>query len=71
MQCIILLEYSDNYSETWGSLFHYYRDEPVLYSNDVNVDFTNDNTTESFKFQEKKQVRQEIMAQRILKNYTI
>ena len=54
-----------------GSLFHYYRDEPVLYSNDVNVDFTNDNTTESFKFQEKKQVRQEIMAQRILKNYTI
>ena len=71
MQCIILLEYSDNYSETLGSLFHYDRDEPVLYSNDVNVDFTNDNTTESFKFQEKKQVRQEIMAQRILKNYTI
>ena len=71
MQCIILLEYSDNYSETLGSLFHYYRNELVLYNNDVNVDFTNDNTTESFKFQEKKQVRQEIMAKRIVKNYTI
>ena len=71
MQCIILLEYSDNYSETLGSLFHYYRNELVLCNNDVNVDFTNDNTTESFKFQEKKQVRQEIMAKRIVKNYTI
>ena len=28
-----LIEYSDNYSKTSGSLWQYYRDEPLLNSN--------------------------------------
>ena len=40
-----LIEYSDNYSKTSGSLWQYYRDEPSLNNNSNIVDFTgaNDN----------------------------
>ena len=40
-----LIEYSDNYSETSGSLRHYYRDEPFL-NNGATADFpaSNDNS---------------------------
>ena len=33
------IEYSDNYSETSGSLWQYYRDEPFLDPNGNIVDF--------------------------------
>ena len=49
----MLIEYSNNYSETLGSLSQYYRDEPALDSNGIIIDFTNDNSTDSFKLQEK------------------
>ena len=49
----MLIEYSNNYSETLGSLSQYCRDEPALDSNGINIDFTNDNSTDSFKLQEK------------------
>ena len=41
-----LIEYSDNYSKTSGSLWQYYRDEPSLNNNSNIVDFTgaNDNS---------------------------
>ena len=34
-----LIEYSDNYSKTSGSLCQYYRDETFLDANGANVDF--------------------------------
>ena len=48
-----LIEYSDNYSETFGSLWHYYRDEPQLNAVGaiVGADFPADNNNSaSFKF---------------------
>ena len=43
----VLIEWSDNYSETSGSLWVLYRDNCII------VDFTDNNTTDSFKFKEK------------------
>ena len=40
-----LIEYSDNYSDTSGSLWDFKRDEIVN-----NADVTNDNNTPSFKY---------------------
>ena len=40
-----LIEYSDNYSKTSGSLWQYYKDEP------------NDNLTDSESFNSKKKIR--------------
>ena len=34
-----LIEYSDNYSKTSGSLWQYYRDEPFLGDNSTIADF--------------------------------
>ena len=34
-----LIEHSDNYSETSGSLWQYYKDEPFLDNNDAIADF--------------------------------
>ena len=49
-----LIEYSDNYSKTSGSLWQYYRDEPFLDDNDAIVDFpANNNNSASFKFKTK------------------
>ena len=45
-----LIEYSDNYLKTSGSLWQYYRDEPDLNSDDVIVDFTYDTDSALFKF---------------------
>ena len=39
-----LIEYSDNYSKASGSLWQYYRDEPVNDSNDDIVDFRGNST---------------------------
>ena len=48
-----LIEYSDNYSKTSGSLWQYYRDEPALDNNDSNIIINflaNNNIIISFKF---------------------
>ena len=45
-----LIEYSDNYSKTSGSLQQYYKDIPAVNNAGNIVDFTATNTTESFKF---------------------
>ena len=44
-----LIDYNDNYLETSGSLWQYYRDKPNI-KNDGNItDFTNDPDSFSFK----------------------
>ena len=50
-----LIEYSDNYSKTSGSLWQYYRDIPAVHDNNDNtiVNFNDDNTTDSFNFKAK------------------
>ena len=49
-----LIEYSDNYSKTSGSLWHHYRDEPHLNANGDVADFpTDNNNSASFKFKTK------------------
>ena len=49
-----LIEYSDNYSKTSGSLWNYYRDEPHLNANGAIADFpAGNNNSASFKFKAK------------------
>ena len=49
-----LIEYSYAYSETSGSLWQYYRDEPALDNNNNIIDFpANNNNSTSFKFKMK------------------
>ena len=49
-----LIEHSDNYSKTSGSLWQYYRDEPFLDNNGAIADFLADNNNSaSFKFKTK------------------
>ena len=48
-----LIEYSDNYSKTSGSLWQYYKNIPGVNNADNIVDFTASNTTDSFKFKTK------------------
>ena len=43
MMHINLIEYSDTYSKTSGSLWQYYRDEPALNNNGFITDFPADN----------------------------
>ena len=48
-----LIEYSDAYSKTSGSLWQYYRDEPSLDANVNIIDFpANNNNSTSFKFKQ-------------------
>ena len=55
-----LIEYSDNYSETSGGLWHYYRDKPFLNANGAITDFpVGDNNSVSFKFRIKMADRKE------------
>ena len=59
-----LIEYSDAYSQTSGSLWQYYRDELDL-DNNGNINFPDDsNNSASLKF---KLIKQEMVAQKILK----
>ena len=53
-----LIQYSDTYSETSGSLWQYYKDEPTLDNNNI-IDFPADSKNVSFKVQKKLQDRQE------------
>ena len=49
-----LIEYSDAYLKTSGSLWQYYRDEPDLANNGNIIDFSDvNNNTTSFKFKQK------------------
>ena len=53
-----LIEYSDNYSKTPGSLWQYYRDEPYLNNNGAIANFPADNNNSaSFKCKTKIAVR--------------
>ena len=45
-----LLEYSNNYSKSSGSLFQYYRDEPAVNNDGAIVGFADNHATDSFKF---------------------
>ena len=45
-----LIEYSDNYSKTSGSLWQYQKDIPAVDNNGAIVDFKGANATESFNF---------------------
>ena len=49
-----LIEHSDNYLETSGSLWQYYRDKPALDANDTVIDFPAENNIVLFK---SKQIR--------------
>ena len=48
-----LIEYSDNYAKTTGSLWQYYKDIPARHNNNQITEFTEGNTTDSFKFKVK------------------
>ena len=48
-----LIEYSDNYAKTTGSLWQYCKDIPARNANDAITEFTLGNTTDSFKFKAK------------------
>ena len=49
-----LIEYSDNYSKTSGSLWQYCRDVPAVNNDDAIIDFTVANaTTDLFNLTEK------------------
>ena len=48
-----LIEYSDNYSKTSGSLWQYTKDIPAVDNNNAIVNFTNNNLTDSFNFRVK------------------
>ena len=48
-----LIEYSDNYAKTTGSLWQYCKDIPARNANDAIVIFADGNTTDSFNFKVK------------------
>ena len=48
-----LIEYSDPYLKTSGSLWQYFRDEPALNDNGEIIDFPADNNSASFKFKQR------------------
>ena len=48
-----LLEYSDNYSKTSGSLWQYCKEIPAVDNNGANFDFNGPNATDSFNFKTK------------------
>ena len=48
-----LVEYSDNYSKTSGSLWQYCKNIPAVGNNNGIVNFTENNLTDSFNFKVK------------------
>ena len=48
-----LIEYSDNYPKTSGSLWQYCKDISAVNNNNAIVDFTDNNLTDSFNFKVK------------------
>ena len=49
-----LIEYSDTYLKTSGSVWQYYRDEPFITNNWVVIDVPDDPDNASFKSKQKK-----------------
>ena len=49
----VLLEYSDSYSKTSGSLWQYCKDLTTVDNNNAIVNFTENNLTDSFNFKAK------------------
>ena len=52
MQIYDLIEFSDNYSKKYGSLWRYCKDISAVNNNDDIVDFNEANVTYSFNFKE-------------------
>ena len=48
-----VIEYKDNYSETSGCVWQYYRDEPAINNNITIFGFPDDTDSGSFKFKQK------------------
>ena len=48
-----LIEYSNNYSKTSGSLWEYCKDIPAVDNNNAIVNFSENNLTDSFNFKVK------------------
>ena len=48
-----LIEYSDNYSKTSGSLWRYCKDIPAVDNDNANVNFAENNLSDSFNFKAK------------------
>ena len=48
-----LIEHSDNYLKTFGSLWQYYRDEPFTDNNGDVIDIPDDPDTTSFNYKRK------------------
>ena len=48
-----LIEYSDNYSKTWGSLQQYHTGETFAGDNGNIIDVTDDHNSASFKYKQK------------------
>ena len=51
MWSIESIEYSDDYSKTSPSLWQYYKDEPVANDDRFITDFTANDNSDSFKFE--------------------
>ena len=51
MWSIELIEYSDDYSKATPSLWQHYKDEPVTNDDRFITDFTANNNSDSFKFE--------------------
>ena len=60
-----LVEYSDNYAKTSGSLWQYCKDIPAVDNNNATVNFAENNLTDSFNFKVK--FKLEMMEQKMLK----
>ena len=67
MPMYILIEYSDNYSKTSGSLWQYCKDILAVDNNNAIVNFAENNLTDSFNFKVKTLLKLETMEQKILK----
>ena len=62
-----LIEYGDHYLKTPRSLWQYYRDEPFINDNGVFIHVPDNSDNASFKSKKKKQVKQEMMEQKMFK----
>ena len=54
MQMYNLIEYSNNYSKTFGNLWQYCKDKPAVNNNVDIVNFNGSNATDSFNFKAKR-----------------
>ena len=53
MQMYKLIEYRDNYLQTFGSLWQYYRNKLALNDNGVTIDFSDDTDSSLFNLKQK------------------